>query len=343
MQKVKAEKKPVLVIGAGSWGTALAIHLARGGFQVFLWGRNTEQLQHMQQCSENKKYLPGIILPKSIHVISELSQAIINQVGLVLCSVPSAGFVEVCQQLSRYELQDSIFCWASKGMTTYQGKTLFLQQVVEDKLKDIRGFAIISGPSFAKEVALNKPTAVVCASNKKEVHAELLDWFHHSQFRVYFSDDLLGVQLCGVMKNIIAVASGVVDGMDLGCNARSAVLTRSIAEMSTILMAAGGKKSTLFGLAGIGDIILTSTSTQSRNYRLGLALGKGETLSQAVKFIGQATESVDNVSLLMEMAAKYKVEMPITEQVFNLFSGKVKVNEILPILFARESQYELVD
>ena len=324
----------VTVLGAGSWGSALASVLADNGHQVILWGRAAEPLESIEKNQENSKYLPGIKLSKGIKTTVNVKHAL-NNADLILIVVPSHAFASLLQIIKSY-VKEVPIVWATKGLDP-SGK--FLHEVVADNLGDNKS-AVLSGPSFAIEVAKNLPTAVTVASQDAEYSKFVAQAFHNDYFRVYTSGDILGVQLGGVVKNIFAVAAGVADALQLGANARAALITRGLAEMGRLNIAIGGEAKTLMGLSGVGDCVLTCTDDKSRNRRFGLALGQGKTIEQAQLQIGQVVESVHNVSQVYQLAQKFQVEMPITKQIYLLLHGEQTPTKAVQELFARDMRDE---
>lgn len=327
---------PITIIGSGSWGSALAIALARNEQAVLLWGRD-DNLALMQSSRYNERYLPGIYLPKLIKIVPDFQTAIAD-VKDILIVVPSHAFRSVIQRLYQYRPHNIRIAWATKGLDTE--KNQLLHEVVGEIYQEVPPLAILAGPSFAKEVALGLPTAVTLTSNDKAFAKDLTARFHGPYFRVYTQDDLIGVQVCGAVKNCLAVATGISDGLGYGANARSALITRGLAEMTRLGLALGGKKETFMGLAGVGDLVLTCTDDQSRNRRFGCAIGKGQNIDDAEKSIGQVVEGKLNAFLVLALAHQYRVEMPIIEQVCAVLSGEISPFESVERLFAREQRPE---
>lgn len=320
----------VTVLGAGSWGTALSMLLARNGHRVKLWDRDAAHLQAIAEARENRRYLPGIPMPDGIQPITELDKALQDN-DYVLCVVPSAGFRDVLQKTraligSRFNL-----VWASKGLEPGSGK--FLHQIVDEELPGHSAIAALSGPSFAAEVARGLPTAVTVASKNAEHATAVAALFHCPRFRAYTCEDVIGVELGGSIKNVLAIAAGISDGLGYGANARAALITRGLAEIMRLGGRLGGHRETFMGLAGVGDLVLTCTDDQSRNRRLGLALGRGTALDQAVADIGQAIEGLHTAKELDALATQHDVEMPITGQVKRvLFDGEPAVTAVENLL-----------
>lgn len=304
----------ITVLGAGSYGTALAICIARKGVPLTLWGRSSEDVATMQSSRENTRYLPGIKLPDKITVEADLGKAVRDS-DTILLVVPSYGFAEVLQQIQPHLRPSARIAWATKGLEPGTGR--LLSDVATDVLGTERALAVLSGPTFAKEMAQGMPTAIAVASNQAGFVNHLSEVLHcDKSFRVYLNDDFTGMQLGGAVKNIIAIGAGMADGIGFGANTRTALITRGLAEMTRLGLAVGGKPETFTGMAGLGDLILTCTDNQSRNRRFGMALGAGKSVEQAMQDIGQAVEGYRNTKEVFELAKRYQVEMPIVEQIY---------------------------
>jgi glycerol-3-phosphate dehydrogenase (NAD(P)+) len=331
------QTKPIAVLGAGSWGTALALHLARSNEEVRLWSYDTAFNETLKKDRINARYLPDFPFPTSLQPVIDLEDAIKN-VKDILIAVPSTGFRDTLLALKPLLDKSQRIVWATKGMDSQS------QQLLHDLAHDILGddypYAVLSGPSYAKEVAAAQPTAVVIASTHPGFAQELVTRFNHQFFRTYLSRDIIGVEVCGVVKNVLAIAIGISDGMGFGANARSALITRGLAEMTRLGLALGAKIETFSGLAGIGDLVLTCTDNQSRNRRFGLALGQGKTAIQAEKEIQQVVEGKRNVELIIALAHKHKIEMPIAESVLHILQGKCSLQDAMKSLLAREPKSE---
>lgn len=334
MDKTKA----ITVLGAGSWGTALAILLARNGFPVRLWGHDPKHVSDLYHQRANNKYLPNVTFPENLEVHSDLKTALQN-VQDILIAVPSHAFRETIQKIKPFCEPGVRFILGTKGLDP-QSDTL-LSDVVADVIGKV-SIAVIAGPSFAKEVALGLPTAITLGYNNFEFAQDLVQAFHNPTFRVYTTDDLAGVQVCGAVKNVIALAVGASDGLGLGANARSALLTRGLAEMTRLGIALGGKQETFMGLAGMGDLVLTATDSQSRNRRFGLALGQGKNLKEVQAEINQVVEGVNNAARVYALAKKLNIEMPITEQLYKVLHENYSVSEVVKNLLSRDPKEERV-
>lgn len=322
------------VCGAGSWGTALAAALARNtSDKILLWGREADTLREISAQHTNSRYLPGIKLPANISPCPNIEILLAN-VNDVLIVVPSKAFVEVLRQLKPYLKPHHRIVWATKGLEPQRGR--FLHEVVIEELGPNLKFAILAGPSFATEVAKQLPTAVTIAANDTAFARDLLKYFHSDTFRVYLSGDVVGVQVGGVIKNILAVAAGLSDGLGFGANARAALITRGLAEMTRFGVALGAKVETLQGLAGVGDVILTCTDNQSRNRRFGLALAHGKNIEQAQLEIGQIVEAVHNAAEVCKIAIGKNIELPIAEQVNKIFTQEITPQQAVQNLITRK-------
>ncbi|MEE3003352.1 MAG: NAD(P)H-dependent glycerol-3-phosphate dehydrogenase [Pseudomonadota bacterium] len=335
--------KNVLVLGSGSWGTAFALHLARLNYNVSLWGHPVTDLYAMQADRLNEKYLPGIPFPDNLHVVTNLEQAV-RSCDLLFCMVPSFAFVNLLNDLAGIYPNDLPFVWGSKGIIHADSNFVFLDQKVDEILGPNIQKAVVSGPTFACEVASMQPTAAVVASKDKKLATQLQLILHSDNFRIYTSSDVRGVQVCSAIKNVIAIAAGVSDGLKMGDNARSALITRGLVEMSRIGTKVGCKQDTLMGLAGMGDLILTCTSDKSRNRRLGLALGEGLDLEQAKDKIGQVVEGYHNAMTILKFAKTNNLELPITAQVCSLLNNEVSPKEAVQNLLNRapRAEYSLI-
>ncbi len=328
---------PVAVLGAGSWGTALAMHLARQGHRVRLWGRDPEAMAAMAEANCNTRYLPDAPFPPGLEPTADLDAAL-RESSCWLVVVPSQAFREMLQKLAPYRDDARVLVWATKGLEEHSGQ--WLHQVVAEEMGVNFPCAVISGPSFAKEVARGLPTALTVASTPPGVAERVAEWFHGERMRVYLSDDVLGVQLGGAFKNVLAIAAGISDGLGFGANARAALITRGLAELMRLGDAAGARRETLMGLSGLGDLVLTCTDDQSRNRRLGLALGRGESLDAALAAIGQAVEGARTARMAVSKAAELGVDMPICHQVHRVLYVGHSAIEAVGELLGRDQKPE---
>lgn len=327
---------PIVVLGAGSWGTALALHLARIGEPVRLWSVEADHIAEMIKDRVNKRYLPTFPFPDNLHPIADLANAM-QDVKDVLIAVPSVGFHDTLVLLKPFITAKHRLVSATKGLDPKTGQ--LLHEVAEEVLGSNYAYAALSGPSFATEVAAGLPTAVMIASQNENFAKDLYRRFNHLTFRVYLSKDIIGVEVGGVVKNVLAIATGISDGMGFGANARCALITRGLAEMMRLGKALGAESDTFMGLSGMGDLILTCTDNQSRNRRFGLALGQGKNPDQIKKEIGQVVEGEHNAELVMNLAKKLQVEMPIVEAVWLILHGKLSPKEAMVNLMSRETKH----
>ena len=328
---------PTAILGAGSWGTALALHLSRLGQEVRLWTMDTAHSTTMCAERENKRYLPTLTFPETLYPTSDLTEAL-KDVEDILIAIPSAGFRSTLLKIKPFLSANSRIYSATKGLDEKTGQ--LLNEVIKEIFGNKYPYAVLSGPSFAREVAIGLPTAVVIASESTSFVNDLSNRFNCKTFRVYSSRDVTGVEICGSIKNVLAIATGLSDGMGFGANARSALITRGLAEIVRLGLALGGKLETFMGLAGIGDILLTCTDNQSRNKRFGLALSKGLSTSDAMKEIGQVVEGQRNADLVMQLARQHHIEMPITAAVCNILKGTQTPQEAMHDLLSRAPKAE---
>ncbi len=333
MPSRKKSGKKVSVLGSGSWGTALASHLKLVGHEVIVWGIVEDDLKNISDNNTNPAYFPGMKLENGISTTLDLEEATKGADCLVM-AVPSFAVREVSSKLNT----DAPVLIVSKGLEKKSLK--LLSDVVAEETGKEERIGVLSGPSFAKEVLEKKPTAVTVACKNTETLEFFCGLFHHSYFRTYRSDDLIGVQLGGAVKNIIALAVGVCDGREMGLNARAALVTRGLAEIAGLVRVMGGKSETISGLSGLGDLLLTATGDLSRNRRVGLLLGEGKSLEQAIEQVGQTAEGVVTAPKILGLAEKLNVEMPITRGVVDLIEGRVSVEEIIKGLLERGGKYE---
>ncbi len=324
------------VLGAGSWGTALALALSRNGHRVLLWDHDPQRAEALRRTRENQRYLPGVPLPDSIAPTGDLERALTAEQVLVV--VPSHAFRGMLTQIAPFYRPGRPLAWATKGLDAASGG--FLHDVAADVLPDAGPFAVLSGPSFAGEVARGLPTAVVVASRDAAFAAAVAGDFHNESFRVYTSSDIVGVELGGSVKNVLAIATGIADGMGLGANARAALVTRGLAELVRLGAALNADPQTLMGLSGVGDLILTCTDDQSRNRRFGLALGRGQQAGDARQAIGQTVEGVRTAAEVFALAQRVGVEVPLCEQVHRVLSGELTASQAMRVLMQRAQKAE---
>ncbi len=302
-----------------------------------LWGRDADVVASIDRCHENRHYLPGIALPDGLHATTDLAGAL-QDADLVLVAVPSHAFSFALRALASLRPVHAGVAWATKGFEPGSGR--FLHEVAGDVLGPDVPLAVVTGPSFAREVAVGLPTALTVHSDDACFAQDVADVLHGPTFRVYTGNDMRGAELGGAMKNVLAVATGAADGMDLGLNARTGLITRGLNEMLRLNVAIGGRAETLMGLAGLGDLVLTCTGELSRNRRLGLALGRGQSIDDAVREIGQVVESIQTVDEVMRQAARHGIELPISSAVQAVLHGRITPAQALQRLLAREQKAE---
>jgi glycerol-3-phosphate dehydrogenase (NAD(P)+) len=330
-------KSTIAVLGAGSWGTALAVLLARNGHAVTLWGHDAAHMARVAHDRGNSAFLPGIPFPDNLSVSDDL-QSLASSAQRFLLVVPSHAFRSVLTAVQPHMSRDAVVAWATKGLDTGTGK--LLSQVGDEILGVATASGIVSGPTFAKEVANGLPTAVTVASADMAVAEDIAQWLRNDRVRVYTSQDRVGVELGGAVKNIMAIATGISDGLGFGANARAALITRGLAEMQRLGAAMGARPETFMGLAGLGDLVLTCTDDQSRNRRVGLALGKGRPLKLALADLGQVAEGVTTAREVHALAQRLNVDMPITEQVYRVLWESLSPQQAVEALLRREPRQE---
>ena len=324
----------VAVLGAGSWGTALAVLLARNRCTTLLWGRDAAGLAAVARHGSNEKYLPGQRLPERLAIEPVLSRAV-DAAGACLIAVPSLAFKELVAALAAMPGSRSGLLWATKGLDPSSGR--LLHEVAAELLPPGVPLGVLSGPTFAGEVARRLPTAVTLASTDAGFAREWAARLANPRFRVYTTDDIAGVQIAGAVKNVLAIAAGIADGLGFGANTRAALIARGLSEMVRLGEAAGGRAATFMGLAGLGDLVLTCTDDQSRNRRFGLALAQGMPPDDAVAALGQVVEGVETSARVMELAGRFGVEMPICGQVRAVVTGAASAGEAVEALLARDA------
>ena len=305
-------KLPIAVLGAGSWGCALALVLAHNHVPVHLWGHDPDAMQILKQ-TRRSKYLPDIVLPDLIQVYDNIDTAL-NHIAGILIVVPSNAFTDMLKQIIKNHTQHLPIAWGTKGLAN---NAELLSTQAQQLLGETAQLCVLSGPSFALEVAKQQPTAITAASHDQSAHFWQTQ-LHNDYFRVYTSQDMIGAQLGGACKNVLAIAVGIADGLGLGANARAALMTRGFAELLRLGQAMGAQGSTLTGLSGMGDLILTCSESQSRNRRFGVAIGQGQNISTIKQTIGQVIEGEKTTQLVYQLAQKLNISMPITEQVYQI-------------------------
>lgn len=328
---------PMAVLGAGSWGTALALRLARNGHPTRLWGHDPAAITRLTTERENRRYLPDIPFPPGLFPRADLATAVAGT-SLVLLAVPSHACGATLARLQPLLPATTGLAWATKGLEHGSGR--FLHEVTADQLGADWPMAVISGPSFAREVALGLPTALTVAAADQAFAHQVAALLHGGNLRAYSSPDVIGVELGGAVKNVLAIAAGVADGLGFGANARAALITRGLAELVRLGEAVGGRRETFMGLAGVGDLVLTCTDNQSRNRRFGLAIGRGQSPVQASVAIGQVIEGAVTTREVIRLAQRHGVEMPITEQVDQVLHHGLEPRRAVEILLARDPRPE---
>jgi glycerol-3-phosphate dehydrogenase (NAD(P)+) len=327
----------IAILGAGAWGTALAISLARrGGHQLTLWTHSTRLAEHLIESGENLPYLPGFTLPMDVHVTPDLPGAIF-EAQFIVCVTPAQHLRETISHIARLLTRDQIIVCASKGLeeATFLRMSQVIATVTENPV------SVLSGPSFAQEVAAGLPTAAVVAANHSEISLAVQREFSSATMRLYTNDDVPGVELGGALKNVIALAAGVIHGLGMGSNTSAALVTRGIAEITRLSIACGGRRQTLAGLSGVGDLVLTCTGNLSRNRSVGTELGKGRKLPDILSGLnGKVAEGVHSTAAALGLAARYGVEMPIAEQMDAVLHHGKPPREAIRELMARPGREE---
>ena len=327
----------IAVLGAGGWGTALAVHLARVGHPVQLWGRDPVLVADMQARRANAVYLPGVAFPDGISPTSDLSGSL-SGAEVVVAAVPSHGMREVLRAAAPHIAAGAAVVSATKGIE--RDSLLRMSEIAAQEVGSSRDVAVLSGPSFALEVARELPTAVVVASTSAGAVERVQREFRASYFRVYGSDDVAGVEIGGALKNVIAIAAGAAEGLGLGHNAQAGLITRGLAEISRLACAAGAQRETLSGLAGLGDLVLTCTGALSRNRHVGLELARGRTLGDVLAGMKMVAEGVRTADAALALGRRHGVELPIAEQVAEVLGGRKDPRTALLDLMLRPQRAE---
>ena len=327
----------VCVLGAGSWGSALALVLAKKGYEVIMWTLSKEQSDKINKTKENIDYLPGILLPNNISVTTNIEEAVKDSKIIVL-AVPSQAIRSISSQIKSFIKDEQILVDVAKGLE--KGSGLRLSEVCKQELPN-NPYVALSGPSHAEEVAKDIPTTVVVASKDLKVAQIVQDIFMSPKFRVYTNPDIVGVELGGALKNIIAFGAGICDGLGLGDNSKAALMTRGIREISRLGEAMGANVSTFTGLSGIGDLIVTCTSMHSRNRRAGILIGQGKSLDETLKEIKMVVEGITATEVAYEVAKKLNVDMPITNAIYSVLYKGLNANEVVIELMTRNKTHEM--
>ncbi len=326
----------IAVIGSGGWGTALAVMLAKSGNAVSLWSFEDKEYERLANDRENRAFLPGVLFPEGLSCTKEISVA--KDADMVVLAVPSFAVRSTAKKLSEFVNNGQIVINVSKGIE--KNTSLRLSQILEEELPQNAKIVVLSGPSHAEEVGRGVPTAVIATSKDKVAAETVQDVFMNERFRVYVTDDVVGVELGAALKNIMALAAGVCDGLGLGDNTKAALMTRGLAEMIRLGVALGGKEETFSGLAGLGDLIVTCMSMHSRNRRAGILIGQGLTSDKAIEKIGAVVEGYYATQSAMELAKKVNVEMPITEETYRILFEGADAKEALFRLMGRDKKSE---
>jgi len=328
----------IAVLGAGSWGTALAVHCARIGRPVVLWGRDGELMTAMVRTRVNPTYLPGITLDRLITPTAALGEAL-EGATMIIAAVPSHGMRHVLREAAPLLRHDAVLVSATKGLET--GSLARMSQVASEETGSDRRVAVLSGPSFALEVARALPTAVVVASAHADAAARVQDTLKGPALRLYGSDDVAGVEFGGSLKNVIAIAAGVVEGLGIGHNAMAALITRGLVEISRLATAEGGRRDTLAGLSGLGDLVLTCTGSLSRNRHVGVELGRGRPLDDILAEMHMVAEGVRTTGAALALGARHGIELPITAQMAAVLDGRRTPREAVEVLMLRPQKSEV--
>ncbi len=334
----------IFVLGAGAWGTALALSAARATdrHQVTLWARDPAQLAALRSTGCNTRYLPGIALPPALHLAGGSLAALVPELAqqdLLVVATPMAGLRDMLTPLRATRVP---VVWLCKGFEAERDDNFgLLGHEVQAQVAPALQAGVLSGPSFAQEVAQGKPTALVAASTHQHVREAMVAAFHSSSLRVYANDDVVGVEVGGAVKNVLAIATGLCDGLQLGLNARAALITRGLTEITRLGLALDAKAETFMGLSGLGDLVLTATGDLSRNRRVGLALAQGKSLQQAVAELGHVAEGVYCAQTVLQRSRSLDLEMPITECVVDLLDGRLRPDQAVARLMGREPGTEV--
>lgn len=327
----------ISVYGAGSWGTALALQLARNGIEVLLWDFNPEHVKLYETARENTRYLPDIPFPDNLHCTDSIKE-MVQHANDQLIVIPSHGFRDLLKKIKPLLNAKHTVSWATKGLEVGTGK--LLHEVLIEELGSDIPYGLVSGPTFAHEVANGLPSAMTAAASTPELAARIAAAFQGGNYRVYTSNDVLGVELGGAVKNVLAIAAGISDGLGYGANARAAIITRGLAEIMRLAESMGADHDTIMGLAGVGDLVLTCTDNQSRNRRLGLALGQGKDVDTAIEEIGQAVEGAKSSHCIGLLAERASVEMPICECVHKIIYAGLPPQQAVKDLLSRQLKAE---
>ena len=329
--------RSIAVLGAGSWGTALAVHLAKQGHHVRLWGRDPRLVDEMRARKANAVYLPDVTLPQGVSVTSSLDEAL-DLADLITCAVPSHGCRTVVRAAAQHIARGATIVSATKGLETDTLRRM--SEVIAEEVGPAHPVVVLSGPSFAAEVAHELPTAVVAASSNPGAIEVVQTEFRGPYFRLYGSDDVAGVEIGGSLKNVIAIAAGVVEGLGLGRNALAGLITRGLAEVTRLACAVGGRRETLAGLSGLGDLVLTCTGDLSRNRHVGIELARGRGLDEILAGMKMIAEGVRTTGAALTLGARHGIELPIATQMAEVLAGRADVRSALDALMLRRQRAE---
>lgn len=333
------ESKKISILGGGSWGTALGILLAKkdSNNYISIWMRDKKQIKDIRLYKENRKYLPGVRIPNNICVEENIKNSIKDS-EIILLSIPSHSIRKVLESIKDYIKEDQIIVNVAKGI---ENNTLERVSEIVNTILPNNDYVVLSGPSHAEEVALDIPTTVVSSSKNIKVAEKIQDIFMTPKFRVYTNLDVVGVELGGALKNIIALAAGISDGLGYGDNTKAALMTRGIFEIAKLGIALGAKESTFFGLAGVGDLIVTCTSVHSRNRKAGLLIGEGNSIDKSIKEVGMVVEGIKTTKSAYLLAKKHNINMPITEELYKVLYEGANVKSSVDKLMSRSKKYEM--
>lgn len=327
----------ISVLGAGSWGSAIAVLLSKKGYDVSIWDRNGQLLNEINHSRENIRYLPGVLIPAGISTTESLLECISGS-EIIVMAVPSHGIREVCTKLKGMVKKEQIFVSLAKGIENNSLKRM--SELIEEYFPKNR-IGVLSGPSHAEEVSRDIPTTVVSSSTDKQTAEYIQDIFITPKFRVYTNPDIIGVEIGGAVKNIIALAAGISDGLGYGDNTKAALMTRGIAEIARLGVALGAQPLTFAGLSGIGDLIVTCTSMHSRNRRAGILIGQGKTVEEATKEVKMVVEGINTTKSTYELSNKVGVEMPITKELYNVLFENKNPKYAVSELMLRDKKHEI--
>ena len=329
--------KKICVLGAGSWGSALALSLAKKGYSITMWTLNQEQADKINTTKENINYLPGVLFPNNITLTTNIEDAVVDS-KLIVLAVPSQAIRSICKQIKPFVSKEQVLVDVAKGLE--KGTGLRLSEVCKDELPE-NPYVALSGPSHAEEVAKDIPTTLVVASENLEIAQEVQDIFMSPKLRVYTNPDVVGVELGGALKNIIAFGAGICDGLGYGDNTKAALMTRGIREIARLGIALGADKSTFSGLSGIGDLIVTCTSMHSRNRRAGILMGQGKSLQETLDEVQMVVEGITATEVAYKVSRDLNIDMPITEAIYSVLYQGANPNEAVLKLMTRSKKHEM--